>query len=67
MTNMPESGEAPGDSPKPAKPLNPKRRRIPTPKSEIEKAEPHIPDSDEQEDPEEKFKLLADVDSEKDD
>ena len=44
MTNMPEPDEAPGNPPEPIKPPKPKRGAFPTPKSEIEKAKPYIPD-----------------------
>ena len=50
MTNMSESGEAPGDPPEPIKPPTPKRGAFPTPKSEIEKAKPYIPDIGEEDD-----------------
>ena len=43
MTNVPDPGESPGNSPKPIKPLAPKRGAFPTPKSEIEKAKSQMP------------------------
>ena len=67
MTNMSDSGAAPDDSPKPARPLKPKRGAFPTPKSEIEKAEPYIPETDEEGDQEGKPDLPTDVDGEKED
>ncbi len=65
MTNMSDSSAAPGDSPKPVKPLKPKRGAFPTPKSEIEKAKPYIPETDEEDDQEGKSDLPTDVDGEK--
>ena len=50
MTNTSDSSAAPDDSPKPINPPRPKRGAFPTPKSEIEKAKPYIPDADEKED-----------------
>jgi hypothetical protein len=50
MTNESDTGEAPGNPPNPNNPPRPKRGAFPTPKSEIEKAKPYIPDSDEDED-----------------
>jgi len=73
MTNESESGAAPGDPPKPVKPHTPRRGAFPTPKSEIEKAKPYIPDigeedgRDEEDDPGKKSDLTTDVDSEKED
>jgi hypothetical protein len=67
MTNMPESGAAPGDPPKPNKPPTPKRGAFPTPKSEIEKAKQYIPDNGEKDDPEGNSDLPTDVDGEKED
>jgi hypothetical protein len=65
MTNMPESGATPGDPQKPIKPSRPKRGAFPTPKSEIEKAKPYIPDSGEEDDPEGKSDLATDAEGEK--
>jgi hypothetical protein len=65
MTNMSESGAAPGDPPRPIKPSRPKRGAFPTPKSEIEKAKPYIPDTGEEDDPERKSDLPTDADGEK--
>ena len=50
MTNMSDPDESPGNPPKPIKPSRPKRGAFPTPKSEIEKAKPYIPDVGEEED-----------------
>lgn len=50
MTNMSDPDEPPGNPPKPIKPSRPKRGAFPTPKSEIEKAQPYIPDMREEED-----------------
>jgi hypothetical protein len=44
MNNVSDSGESPDNPPKPVKPTRPKRGAFPTPKSEIEKAKPYIPD-----------------------
>lgn len=44
MTNTSESGAVPDDPPTPIEPPTPKRGAFPTPKSEIEKAKPYIPD-----------------------
>jgi hypothetical protein len=44
MTNMPDPDEPPGNPPEAIKPARPKRGAFPTPKSEIEKAKPYIPD-----------------------
>jgi hypothetical protein len=52
MTNMSDSSGAPDDSQKPPKPLRPKRGAFPTPKSEIDKAQPYIPAPDEESDKE---------------
>ena len=65
MTNMSESGAGPGDPPRPTKPSRPKRGAFPTPKSEIEKAKPYIPDAGDEDDPEGKSDLPADADGEK--
>jgi hypothetical protein len=67
MTDMSESGAAPGDPSKPNKRPTPKRGAFPTPKSEIEKAKPYIPDNGEKDDPERKSDLPTDVDGEKGD
>jgi hypothetical protein len=65
MTNMPDSSAASGDSPKPAQPHKPKRGAFPTPKSEIDKAEPYIPATGEKEDyPEADHDQLADAEGE---
>ncbi len=64
MTNVP--GESPGNSPKPIKPPTHKRGAFPTPKSEIEKAKPYIPDLSEEEDfPEENPDRPTDIEREK--
>jgi hypothetical protein len=65
MTNMSESGTAPGDPPKPIKPSRPKRGAFPTPKSEIENAKPYIPDTGEEYDPERESDLPTDTTDEK--
>jgi len=44
MTNTSESGAVPDEPPTTIEPLTPKRGAFPTPKSEIEKAKPYIPD-----------------------
>ncbi len=44
MTNDSDPGESAGNRSKPVKPSKPKRGAFPTPKSEIEKAKPYIPD-----------------------
>jgi hypothetical protein len=44
MTNGPDPGESPDNPPKPVKPPKHKRGAFPTPKPEIEKAKPYIPD-----------------------
>jgi hypothetical protein len=46
MTNMPD----PDEPPETIKPPTPRRGAFPTPKSEIEKAKPYIPDVGEEED-----------------
>jgi hypothetical protein len=72
MTNVPDSGEPPADRPAPIK--RPKRGAFPTPKSEIERAKPYIPEAGEEEDslereeeaaPEGKSDLPTDVAGEK--
>jgi hypothetical protein len=68
MVNMSGSGETPDDSQKPIKPLiTPKRGAFPTPKSEIERATPYIPedDNDEEDDLNGKPDLPTDADGEK--
>jgi hypothetical protein len=49
MTNDSNPGESAGNSSKPVKPSKPKRGAFPTPKSEIEKARPYIPDAGDEE------------------
>ena len=49
MINTPDPDESPSNPPKPIKPPRPKRGAFPTPKSEIEKAKPYIPDLCEEE------------------
>jgi hypothetical protein len=44
MTDVPDPGESPDSPPEPVKPPRPKRGAFPTPRSEIERAEPYIPD-----------------------
>ena len=46
MTSASESGEEPGDPPTPIPPPTPKRGAFPTPKSEVDKAKPYVPDLD---------------------
>ena len=50
MANVPDPGESSGNPPKPIKLSGPKRGAFPTPKSEIEKAKPYIPDVGEEQD-----------------
>ena len=66
MTNVSEPGEPPANPPAPIEPPAPKRGAFPTPKSEIERAKPYIPDaSEEEDDSERKSDLPMDVDGEK--
>jgi hypothetical protein len=44
MNDVPDPGESPDNPPELVKPSRPKRGAFPTPKSEIEKAKPYIPD-----------------------
>ncbi len=44
MTDRSESDAVPGGPPQPIAPLRPKRGAFPTPKSEIDKATPYVPD-----------------------
>jgi hypothetical protein len=67
MTNMSESGAPPHDPGKPIKPPRPKRGAFPTPKSEIEKAKPYIPDIGEEDESEEKSNLPTEADGDKED
>jgi hypothetical protein len=68
MTNGPKSGEPPDEPPAPIKRPRPKRGAFPTPKSELEKARPYIPDADEGDDgPETKPNAPTDVEGENDD
>jgi hypothetical protein len=48
MTDQSKSGAAPGDPAKPIEPPTPKRGAFPTPKSEIDKATPYVPDMGEE-------------------
>ena len=48
MTDKSESGAEPGDPPEPIEPPRPKRGAFPTPKSEIDKATPYVPDTGEE-------------------
>jgi len=64
MSNVPDSSATPDDSPKPPKPLKPMRGAFPTPKTEIEQAEPYIPESNEEGDQEGKPDQPMDVDDE---
>jgi hypothetical protein len=52
MSNVPDSNATPDDSPKRPKLLKPMRGAFPTPKPEIEQAEPYIPESDQEGDQE---------------
>jgi len=45
MTNESGPDEAPGNPSNPIKPSRPKRGAFPTPKPDIEKARPYIPDA----------------------
>ena len=67
MTDSSDSSTPPDESSKPVKPRTPKRGAFPTPKSEIEKAKPYIPDTSGEEDPGGKPDLPTDADGEKDD
>jgi hypothetical protein len=49
MTDKSESGEDPDNPPKSIETPRPKRGAFPTPKSELEKAKPYVPDLDEDE------------------
>ena len=64
MTNNSEYGEAPDDPSEPINPPTPKRGAFPTPKSEIEKAKPYIPDAGKKDDPESESDPPTDVDGE---
>jgi hypothetical protein len=64
---MSDSSAAPCESRKQAKPLKPKRGAFPTPKSDIEKAEPYIPETDEEGNKEGESDLPTDADGEKED
>ena len=48
MANVSGPDESPDTPSKPVKPTGPKRGAFPTPKSEIEKAEPYVPDGGEE-------------------
>jgi hypothetical protein len=61
MRNESESGAVPGEPPAPLEPPRPKRGAFPTPKSEIERAKPYIPDDDVGEHPEMKPDPPTDV------
>lgn len=50
MNDTPNPDETPGDPPEPVKPRAPKRGAFPTSKSDLEKAQPYIPDLGEEED-----------------
>ena len=45
MSDPREPSEVPDDQPQPERPIKPKRGAFPTPKSELDKAEPYVPDS----------------------
>jgi len=61
VTGPPESG----DQPEPRKPGRPKRGAFPTPKSEIDKAEPYVPDGGEVDESRGAQDRSVDVDQEK--
>jgi hypothetical protein len=63
MTDPSESADVPGDQPSPPEPTKPKRGAFPTPKSDIEKAQPYVPVADEVDDGAEAGS--ADADAEK--
>jgi hypothetical protein len=66
MTTTSESGAVPDDPPTPIERPTPKRGAFPTPKSEIEKAKPYIPDIGEFDDCSEQTPdPLTDADSER--
>jgi hypothetical protein len=65
MTDRSDSSASPDDSSKPVEAPTPKRGAFPTPKSEIEKAKPYIPDAGEEDDSEGNSGLPTDVDGEK--
>lgn len=66
MTDKSESGAAPGDSSEPIGLPTPKRGAFPTPKSEIDKATPYVPDMGEEDGcTEENPELPAPVEDEK--
>jgi len=44
MTNPSESGKQPHEASEQSRPAKPKRGAFPTPQSEIDKAQPYIPD-----------------------
>lgn len=67
MTNNSDSSAVPGDSQEPPAPAGPKRGAFPTPKSEIENAEPYIPDIGEKDDPDGECDPQTDVAGEKED
>ena len=65
MTNTSDSSAAPEDSPEPTEPPGPKRGAFPTPKSEIENAQPYVPDIDEKDESDTEPDSPADVAGEK--
>jgi hypothetical protein len=67
VTNTSDSSAASEDSPEQTEPPGPKRGAFPTPKSEIENAQPYIPDIGEKEDPDSESDLPTDVAGEKED
>ena len=67
MTNRSESGPAADDSQELIQPPTPKRGAFPTPKSEIDKAKPYVPDIGKGDDPEKMPDPPADVDDQRDD
>jgi hypothetical protein len=50
MAKTPESNKESNSLPKPGKRFSPKRGAFPTPKAEIEKAKPYIPETDQESD-----------------
>jgi hypothetical protein len=66
MANVSNPDEPAGNPPEPIRPSRPKRGAFPTPKSEIEKAKPYIPDVNEEEEyPEGSPDQLTDIEGEK--
>nr|BFE30433.1 hypothetical protein GCM10010200_026840 [Actinomadura rugatobispora] len=66
MTETPESGGGSDDPREPDRPLRPKRGAFPSPQSEIDRAEPYIPDGGEEDAEEGEPDTSPESDSEKD-